>query len=413
MHNSGDTSDFDAITGFAQRIGGLGNAGESFFERVYNMLTRRKQRREAQAQERLLDRHRKEKERQREELALLGGIIAKLDEGVVMMDLEGRVIYSNEAAKEMAGGQRGLRSDALNQLYDEYRDVMEAESEVTPLSAPQKVEINGRILGATLAAVGDDDGARIGTLIVLRDITEAALGERLKENFVTAISHELRTPMNVIKMSTEILAHTPGDKPVNKRMLEKIGRNVDVLDRMIVELLDISEMTAGTFEVRQDVVNLEKLIWNVVQGLTPEIKRSGLDVSVMAQDLSKLHARGDVERLRWALDHLVQNSIHYTDSGSVIVALSLTDDQNIAVQVIDTGVGILKKDMPNIFERFYRGEARTPEGKLLDPRGLGQGLFVARTVAEAHDGYLSVQSTPGEGSVFTMVIPRAADVQAA
>jgi signal transduction histidine kinase len=73
--------------------------------------------------------------------------------------------------------------------------------------------------------------------------------------------------------------------------------------------------------------------------------------------------------------------------------------------VVDTGVGIAEKDLPHVFERFYRGEPRTPEGKLLDPRGLGQGLFIARMVTEAHGGYLTVRSQAGQGSIFTMVLP--------
>ena len=417
MYSNGDTSEFDAITGFARRIGGLGNATEAFFEEVYNLLTRRKQLSETQAQARRLDRQRQElitsAERREQELARLHGIITALEDGIVMQDQQGRVVFINKAAKDMLGGQKGLRESALSQLFDQYKGVTEASSEVTPLSEPTRLQMNNRILGATLAAVTDSDGERIGTLIVLRDVTQEALSERLKDNFVTAISHELRTPMNVIKMSTEVLTGASKKAPANRRMLELIGRNVDVLDRMIIELLDISEMTSGAFDVRQDVVNLEKLTWNVVQGLTPEIKQSGLDVSVMTQDLSKLHARGDAERLRWALGHLLQNSIHYTEQGSIMVALSLTNDENIALQVIDTGVGITEKDLPHIFERFYRGEARTPKGKLLDPRGLGQGLFVARTVAEAHDGYLSVRSAAGQGSVFTMVLPRADDLPAA
>ena len=414
MYSDGDTSDFEAVSGFAQRIGSLGSATESFFEQIYNLLTRRKELSQTKSRARHLERQRQElvtiAERREKELSRLHGIMTSLDDGIVMQDRKGRVVFMNQAAKDMLGGQKGFRESALSQIFDEYKDVDDTPSEVTPLGEPTRLQINNRILGATLAAVTDSDGARIGTLTVLRDVTEEALGERLKDNFVTAISHELRTPMNVIKMSTEVLAGAPEDAPANRRMLEMIGRNVDVLDRMIVELLDISEITSGTFEVRQDVVNLEKLAWNVVQGLTPEIKRSGMDVSVMTQDLSKLQARGDAERLRWALGHLIQNSIHFSEQGSIMIAISLANDENIAIQVIDTGVGIAEKDLPHIFDRFYRGEARTPDGKLLDPRGLGQGLFVARTVAEAHDGYLSVHSTPGQGSVFTMVIPRAQNI---
>jgi two-component system sensor histidine kinase BaeS len=128
----------------------------------------------------------------------------------------------------------------------------------------------------------------------------------------------------------------------------------------------------------------------------------------MASDSERLAVIGDDERLRWALGHLLQNSVRYTEPGGhIFVTTRRQQDDQIAVQVVDTGVGISEKDLPHIFERFYRGEPRTASGKLLDPRGLGQGLFIARRVAEAHKGYLTVRSSPGAGSIFTMILPAA------
>ncbi len=230
--------------------------------------------------------------------------------------------------------------------------------------------------------------------------------ERLYTTLLNSISHELRTPMAVIKGMSDVILGQPADRPPPRRMLETLSRNVDILDRMIVELLDISEMSATAFSIRHDPINLEELLWNVVNGMTPEVKRAQLDVSVMARDTAKLQVMGDDQRLRWALGHLLQNSIRYTEAGGhIIITASLADNEHATIQVVDTGVGIAKKDLPHIFDRFYRGEPRTASGKLLDPRGLGQGLFVARTVTESHGGYLSVKSEVGHGSIFTMVMP--------
>jgi signal transduction histidine kinase len=175
---------------------------------------------------------------------------------------------------------------------------------------------------------------------------------------------------------------------------------------MIVELLDISELNSDDFNVRADVLNLEELMWTTVKGLQPEVKRAGLDVSVMVRDVKALSVRGDMQRLRWSLGHLLQNSIRYTESGGhILLTASRSDDDHIAIQVVDTGVGISERDLPHVFERFYRGEPRTPTGKLLDPRGLGQGLYISRRVAESHGGYLTVRSQQGQGSIFTLVLP--------
>lgn len=411
---NGDTSPFEIeqqeINGFAQRINGLGGAVEQFFNQIYSLLNRRSQLEKSQEVARKLYKQREQllaiAEQREKELERLQGIIATIGEGIIMQDVDGRVVLINQAAKDMLGSQKAFRDSELSTLFDAYKDIEHTDAELVPLGEPTRLQINNRIIGATIAAVANSQNERIGTLIVLRDVTREALGDRLKDQFTTAISHELRTPMNAIKMSSEVLLGAAEDAPPNRRMLEMIGRNVDVLDRMIVELLDISEMTAGTFEIRRNEVDVEALVWNVVSGMMPEVKASRLDVSIMANNYDNLHIVGDQQRLRWALGHLLQNSIRYTEDGMIMFAISQDDNANVTVQVVDTGVGISDKDLPHIFERFYRGEPRTRDGKLLDPRGLGQGLFVARTVAEAHGGYLNVRSTAGEGSVFTMVLPR-------
>jgi signal transduction histidine kinase len=354
--------------------------------------------------------------RERElEIEQLAGILGTIDEGVIMQDNEGRIVLINKAAKALlgTGSHRAFWESELGTLFEAYRDVTMMDVELAPLSEPTRIQINNRILGAQIAAVAGDDGRRLGTMIVLRDVTRDALTERLKNQFVLSISHELNTPMQVIKGSSELIASTPEGQSPPRRYLELLTRNVDILNRMVVELLDLSEMGAGNFSIRSDSINMEDLVWSVVNGMTPEVKRAKLDVGVMMRDNDELVVTGDDQRLRWALGHLVQNAVRYTEpEGHITVAAGVVESGSdniprLAVRVKDTGVGIADKDLPHIFERFYRGEPRTSSGKLLDPRGLGQGLFIARTVAESHGGYLSVQSQPGQGSIFTMVLPQA------
>jgi len=404
------TSDPQQLSGSLSRVNSLGTATERLFSRLYNSLLRRSNKKTQ------IEHARQEGERNRQlqrairrrdqEIERLNGILATIDEGIIMQDMDGRIILVNAAARKLIGNRKDFWDSELGGLFNAYRDITHVESELAPLGGPTRIQVNNMIVGAQVAAVADSKGNRLGTMIVLRDVTRDALAERLKDQFATAISHELRTPMAVIKGMSDVIMGQPADRPPNRRFLETLSRNVDILDRMIVELLDISEMSATAFSVRHDPINLEELLWNVVNGMTPEVKRAQLDVSVMARDTEKLQIVGDDQRLRWALGHLLQNSIRYTEAGGhIIITASLTDEQHATIQVVDTGVGIAKKDLPHIFDRFYRGEPRTASGKLLDPRGLGQGLFVARTVTEAHSGYLSVKSEVGHGSIFTMVLP--------
>jgi two-component system sensor histidine kinase ResE len=241
---------------------------------------------------------------------------------------------------------------------------------------------------------------------MLRDVTRDAISDRLKDQFVTHMSHELRTPLTAIKGMSEVLLAMPEDRPPNRKFLEAISRNAAILDRMIVELLDISEIGAGSFAVREQDVDLPALVIKVILGLRSRIEKAELQLSFAVTNARRLTLLGDDRRLQWAIGHLIDNAIKYTEpGGEILVQVGRIRDGYALVEVSDTGVGISPRDLPHIFERFYRGEARTPDGRVIDPRGLGQGLFVARAVAEAHGGYLSVATALGEGSTFTMALP--------
>lgn len=404
------------ISGALNRVNLLGSATERLFSRLYTGLHRRskiQQSEENDAQLRMQKRSQSLEDalaKREMDVQRLSGILAAIDEGIIMQDNDGRIVYMNAAAENLLGAHKNFWESELGTLFDAYREVTQVDSELAPLGEPTRIQVNNRILGAQLAAVADSKGERLGTMIVLRDVTRDALTERLTNQFILGISHELNTPMTVIKGMSELLINQPEDQPANRKFLEKLSRNVDILNRMVVEMLDLSEMGAGNFNIRSDLLRLEGIIWSVVNGMAPEVRRAQEAIFTQLRDQHRLYLMGDEERLRWALGHLVQNSVRYTEpGGEIIVSARVSDDQqHVAISVEDTGVGISDKDLPHIFERFYRGEPRSPSGRLLDPRGLGQGLYIARTVTEAHGGYLTVHSEQGKGSVFTMVLPAAA-----
>jgi PAS domain S-box-containing protein len=411
-------------------VNSLGTVTERVFKRLYRGLNRRASNQAAQpapvpsvrpphlpeaGEPREAERQAKLREalqRREQEIARLNGILSTLDDGIIMQDTEGRIVLINNAAQELLGSQKNFWQSELGTLFESSRSLVKLDSELTPLGEPKRMQMNNRVIGAQLAAVADISGKQIGTMMVLRDVTQDAVFERLKDQFVTAISHELRTPMAVIKGVGEVIAaqgeNANGVPANNRRLLDTLSRNVDTLDRMVVELLDISEMGAGSFSVRHDEVQLEPLVWSVVNGMATEIKRAKMDVTFMVRDETRLKVAGDEQRLRWAFGHILQNALRYTEPGGhleIRLGVQSRRANTIAIHFIDTGVGISTRDLPHVFERFYRGEPRTASGKLLDPRGLGQGLFIARTVAEAHGGMITVRSQPGKGSTFTMLLP--------
>ncbi len=421
--NPNDDPATQELSGLVSRINQFGAATERLFGRIYNGLSQRaeqetedmaRKRKRAELREKVASGRQRNNvlketlQRRSFEVDRLNAILNTIDEGIIMQDNEGGIVVFNEAAHSMLGTKKNFWDSELHNLFKAYSDVDHLDSEIVPLGEPTRVQANHRILGAQIAAVANDEGERLGTMIVLRDVTRDAVADRLKDQFVTAISHELKTPMTVIKGMSEVLISQGEDQPPQRRLLETLSRNVDILDRMVVELLDISEMGAGTFAVRDENIPLDQMIWSVIKGLQPEMTKNRLEASVWLRNQVQLTIKGDSQRLRWALGHLIMNSIRYTErGGNVSVAIGIDEDNRdfVVIDVIDTGVGIADKDLPHVFERFYRGEPRNNSGKLLDPRGLGQGLYVARTVAEAHGGYLTVRSEAGQGSIFTLVLP--------
>lgn len=409
-----------AVGGLLRFVNEFGSNTERFFERIYRGLDRKSQEGQANPVEgsimpveqvdpsalRQLNREVTERMRDAQQLAKrLQSVLQTINEGVIVQNNEGKVEIMNPAAIQLLGSTRAFWESELGRMFEKARDLPPAVSEMETFGSPIRVQVNNRIIGAQIAVIAPE-GRRLGTMIVLRDVTKEALADRLKDEFITQITHELRTPLTAIKGMSEVLLNQPTDRPPNRKFLEAISRNAAIVDRMIIELLDISEITAGTFSIRSNEVALDQIVLEVLKGHEPRLKKSELSLGLMFANRPRLNILGDERRLKWAFNHLVDNSLKYTpNGGKLIVKVGAIRGDRVLIQVEDSGVGITDRDLPHVFERFYRGEARTAQGKLIDPRGLGQGLYIARAVAEAHSGYLVASSSVGQGSLFTMGLP--------
>lgn len=406
----------EELGGMLKRVHQLGAATEALFSRLYGGLNRQKQLSEAAEQIEKMEIRTRHLRRALKEKSIetqrLHQILANISEGIILQDTAGRILMMNDSAKQMFGNQRHFWSSELGTLFNEQHNLPilgKLGSELAPLGEAKRVEISNKVISAQIAAITDRNNQRIGTMMILSNVTRDSLASRMKNSLVTHISHELKTPLASMRVASEILLNTPPDKPPNQRMLEIIGSNIDILDRMVIEMLDMSAMTSGEFQINFEDVNLEDLILDIYNSFEEDIQEAQLEVFLMMKHMNELQLVGDNKHLRWAISNLVRNAIQYNQPNQAIyIAAGIDDssDDSIYIEVSDTGVGISDKDLPYIFDLFYRGEARTREGKLLDPRGLGQGLFVSRTIARAHGGDLRVNSVLYEGSTFTLTLPR-------
>lgn len=349
--------------------------------------------------ERLLDRTRTLEET----LGQLQAILASIGDGVILEDAHGNFIPLNRAA------ERILEELAANFMMGPLKELPASnreatDSEVNPwLVDSRRFQVGNKVLSAHSAVVRDEKGQRLGTVIVLRDVTSEVEAERLKDAFIAHVSHELRTPLTAIRgYSNLLLAGAAG--PVNdqqRSFLQTISHHTESLIAMIGTLLDFSEMEAGgRLGLRTRPIPIGALVEEVVAEWRPQMEEKGLTFRTEITDsLPTLQA--DSQRLRWALVNLLRNASQYTPEGGTVTLRAFTQDGWLVLEVADTGVGIPPEAQKHLFTRFYRG---TPSGDDT-VRGLGLGLYVTRAIVEAHGGRIQAVSEPGAGSTFTIYLP--------
>lgn len=340
---------------------------------------------------------------QRETASRLQAILASIGDGVLFKTMDGDITPLNNTAltllEEMAA------NFALSPLQDLSEESDQAEAQHPPWRVEsRRLQIGKKVISTNAAAVRTEDGRRVGTVIVLRDVTAEAEAERLKDAFVAHVSHELRTPLTSIKGYCGLLIAGSGDRldAQERGFLQTISRNSDNLTEMINGLLDFSEIEAkGRLGLQRRPVSLSGLVEEIAAEWREPMADKSLAFRVeIAPDLPSIAA--DSKRLRWAIVNLIRNAWQYTpDGGQVTLQLSARNG-HVVLDVIDTGIGIPRQDQPQLFTRFYRapGQALAEE-----TRGLGLGLYVTRAIVEAHGGEIHVISEQGAGSTFSVVLP--------
>ncbi len=225
----------------------------------------------------------------------------------------------------------------------------------------------------------------------------------LKDRFLAAVSHELRTPMTVIMGFTGTLLRG-SQGPLNdaqRESLERVQRNARLLLGLINDVLDISRIESGKAEIRREVISLEQLIRQVAADFAETARRKGLTLkTAVSPELDSII--GDGSKLTQILGNLVGNSLKFTETGFVEIRAEPRGEKRFALVVTDSGIGIPAEEHESIFEEFRQGESRSHLGY----GGTGLGLAIVRKIVQLLGGAISLQSAPGEGSTFTVTLPR-------
>jgi heavy metal sensor kinase len=217
--------------------------------------------------------------------------------------------------------------------------------------------------------------------------------------FSADASHELQTPLTILKGEQEVALRSPRNAEEYQRTLKSALEEIDRIAHLVEGLLLLARADAGVLRMDRQPVDLAQLI-EEIYGQT-KVLADNQTITLRLEHVEPVTIQGDYDRLRRLLLNLVDNGIKYTRPGGRVTLSVQRDGGRASLQVSDTGIGLSGEEQDRIFQRFYRGaEART-HGQ----SGAGLGLCIARSIAEAHGGRIEVESTTGQGSTFTVLLP--------
>lgn len=329
----------------------------------------------------------------------LTAILQSIADGVIVLDNEDNIVTSNPAAQQLLSDlSEGFSTGVLNEMRG-------GRLPATPTAESEQMrryEMNGRVLSASSAPVLTPEGGRMGTVMVLRDITREAEADSLKDDFITTMSHELRTPLTVVKVYADLLNRSAnGHLPEQQHLyLEKILKAGSELEQHIQKMISISEIQAGTLNLKRENFSFTALVNQITHRWQPPMAQKGIHFSV-EQPAHELTIHGDSDRLQWAIDNLVENALNYTPAGNSVRLEVYERGNSVCLDVIDSGVGIASADQRYIFDRFFRAKNE----QNFSERGIGLGLFITKELLTLHGGQISVSSKPGAGSTFHCELP--------
>ncbi len=336
-------------------------------------------------------------------------VLSGMVEGVVAFDAEQRVLFANERAAQLLEFPPDQAVGRKLWEVTRQRAVQELADKALRGAGPVREELDwkgpaDRSLAVYVSRLPGPDSP--GAVMVLHDISELRRLERLRQDFVANVSHELKTPLANIKSSVEVLLDGAVEDPASRGLfLEQIDEQAVRLDALIKDLLSLARIEGGSAGLEFEAVPVEDAVHGCLDRhrTRAEAKRLTVNGVALAGCPPDLAVWVDEEGLAQVLDNLVDNAIKYTpDGGRVTVRWEATPRQ-VCLEVVDTGIGIPERDQPRVFERFYRVDKARSRAM----GGTGLGLAIVKHLTQAMGGTVQVASELGQGTTFRVCLPRA------
>jgi two-component system, OmpR family, phosphate regulon sensor histidine kinase PhoR len=334
------------------------------------------------------------------ERAKLSAVLNQMTDGVLIADADGRVQLLNPAAerlfqiKETVGlGRSVVEVMRYHQLVELWQKAKAGQRQSTTLEiGPQHLFL--QVVGIPLKTALPGS-----TMLLFQDLTQLRRLETVRRDFISNVSHELRTPLASLKALAETLQEGAlEDPPAARRFIIRMETEIDNLTQLVNELLELSRIESGKVPLSFQRIFPCDLLMPAIERMALQAERAGLELSMDCQPgLPQVFA--DPDRITQVMINLIHNAVKFTPPGGKISVSAYQDGDHIVFFVRDTGVGIARKDLSRIFERFYKADRARTGG------GTGLGLSIARHMIEAHGGYIWAESEEGVGSTFYFTLP--------
>ncbi len=333
-------------------------------------------------------------------------IIANLSDGLLVFDEENNLSLINPQAEFLLNVQKEA-------VLDKHILELSRFSRLEPLVkllgggiksiSREELLIKENIILEVTSIFLMEDEEKIGSLVTLHDITRDKLVEKLKTEFVSLAAHQLRTPISAIKWTLRMLLD--GDLgEINKdqrNFIEKTYASNERMISLINDLLDITRIEEGRYLYKLTLANFEEIIQSVIDSYKEEIRKRGISFKFKKSWRKLPSIMVDVEKIKLAIQNLIDNAIKYTPVGGRVTILLNRDTKEIEVAIQDTGVGIPKAQQERVFTKFFRGT----NVMRMETEGTGLGLFITKNIIEAHGGEIWFESEEGRGTTFYFTLP--------
>jgi two-component system, OmpR family, sensor histidine kinase SenX3 len=323
----------------------------------------------------------------------LSWALGAIANGVVIFDERGEIVYRNDPAASFLAARHSdaLVEEAITSMASDALRGRGAERELELFGPPRRVL-------SVRATPLEHTSRPSGVLVVVEDTSERRRLENVRRDFVANISHELKTPVGALALLAETMLDED-DPDVTRRLAERLAAEAFRVGNTIDDLLELSRLEVAT-GLAADTVSVAQFVADAVERVRGAAEQRGIEIEVEEAPV-RLTVLGDRRQLVSAVTNLVDNAVKYSEPGSAVAVRARTDGVWVDVTVRDHGMGIPRRDLERIFERFYRVDrARSRE-----TGGTGLGLAIVRHVASNHRGEVRVESREGVGSTFTLRLP--------